>query len=264
MQQKVLTGGSASELPTEQMTADGRILGTVAYMSPEQTQGKNVDHRTDIFSAGVVLYEMATGQKPFSGDSPATILSSIIKDTPRSVTELNASVPRELGKIIRRGLAKDPDRRYQSAKDLRNELEELKQEVESGELLDGVPVRGQKRAPLAVIVVGAVLVTAIATYLLVGRGGDTGPGTTAPTVSGFTQLTSDPGIESFPSLSPDGRTVAYTRDGDIYLRRVGGERVLNLTEDSPVTDEQPETPHPRRRERCARPQSREAREVPFR
>ncbi len=198
------------------------------------------------------------------GDSPATILSSIIKDTPRSVTELNASVPRELGKIIRRGLAKDPDRRYQSAKDLRNELEELKQEVESGELLDGVPVRGQKRAPLAVIVVGAVLVTAIATYLLVGRGGDTGPGTTAPTVSGFTQLTSDPGIESFPSLSPDGRTVAYTRDGDIYLRRVGGERVLNLTEDSPVTDEQPETPHPRRRERCARPQSREAREVPFR
>ena len=95
------------------VTQQGVILGTVAYMSPEQADGREVDARSDLFSLGVVLYEMATGQRPFRGETSLSILSSILKDTPRSVTELNPAVPSDLGRIIRRALAKDPERRYQ-------------------------------------------------------------------------------------------------------------------------------------------------------
>ena len=115
-------------------TAEGRILGTVAYMSPEQAEGRAIDGRSDVFSLGVVLYEMATGQRPFTGDTNLSILSSILRDTPRSVTDINPALPRDLGRIIRRALAKDPERRYQSAKDLRNDLEDLKASLDSGEL----------------------------------------------------------------------------------------------------------------------------------
>ncbi len=115
-------------------TGEGRILGTAAYMSPEQAEGKPVDARSDLFSLGVMLYEMATGQRPFTGDTSISIISSIVKDTPKSITELNPSLPRDLGRIVRRALAKDPERRYQSAKDLRNDLEELKASIDSGEL----------------------------------------------------------------------------------------------------------------------------------
>ena len=129
----------ASMLPTEApahtapITAEGRILGTVAYMSPEQAEGRTIDGRSDLFSLGVVLYEMATGQRPFAGDTQLSILSSILKDTPKSVTDINPAIPPELGRIIRRALAKDPERRYQTAKDLRNDLEDLKASLGSSE-----------------------------------------------------------------------------------------------------------------------------------
>ena len=86
------------------------------------------------FSLGVMVYEMATGQRPFTGDTNISVISSIVKDTPRPITELNPSLPRDLGRIVRHALAKDPERRYQSAKDLRNELDELKASIDSGEL----------------------------------------------------------------------------------------------------------------------------------
>jgi serine/threonine protein kinase len=94
-----------SELPTEHRTEEGRILGTVAYMSPEQAEGKTVDHRSDIFSIGILLYEMATGERPFQGDTKASIMSSILKDTPQSVTQVNPNLPRDLGRIIQPKLA---------------------------------------------------------------------------------------------------------------------------------------------------------------
>ena len=115
-------------------TGEGKILGTVAYMSPEQAEGKPVDPRSDIFSLGVVLFEMATGQRPFKGDSNVSVLSAMLKDTPPLVTELRSDLPRDLGRIVKRCLAKDPEERYQTAKDLRNDLKALKEDSDSAEI----------------------------------------------------------------------------------------------------------------------------------
>ena len=133
---KIEATSAINELPTRSATQDGRIVGTVAYMSPEQAEGKRVDARSDIFSIGIVLYEMATGRRPFEGDSAASILAAILRATPAPITELDVSLPRDLVRILRRCLAKDPERRYQTAKDVRNDLEELKHDVDSGQAFE--------------------------------------------------------------------------------------------------------------------------------
>jgi eukaryotic-like serine/threonine-protein kinase len=135
--------GNLTTMPAQELTGEGRILGTVAYMAPEQAEGREIDHRSDIFSLGVLLYEMATGERPFKGETSVSLLSAIIKDTPRPITEIKPALPLELGRIVRRCLAKDPTRRYQSALDLRNELEEIKHELDSGELTAAV-VEGRR------------------------------------------------------------------------------------------------------------------------
>jgi len=111
-----------TELPTATLTQEGLVMGTVPYMSPEQLQGKSVDHRSDIFSLGIMLYEMATGQRPFQGETSVDLISAILRDQPRLVTEIKIGLPHELGRIVRRCLEKDVERRYQSVKDVRTEL----------------------------------------------------------------------------------------------------------------------------------------------
>lgn len=118
-----------AEGATETLTRSGVLLGTMPYMSPEQLQGRQVDHRSDVFALGIVLYEMATGRRPFAGDNPGDLVSSILRDEPLSVTEINRAMPADLARMVRHCLRKDPDRRYQAAKDLRNELEELRAET---------------------------------------------------------------------------------------------------------------------------------------
>jgi serine/threonine protein kinase len=115
-------GSDVTPMPAVPATGEGQILGTAAYMSPEQPEGRPLDARSDLFSIGIILYEMATGQRPFSGDTSISIISSIVKDTPTPITDLNPSLPRDLARIVRHALAKDPERRYQTAKDLRRTL----------------------------------------------------------------------------------------------------------------------------------------------
>jgi tetratricopeptide (TPR) repeat protein len=122
-------GGDATRVEMDSLTQQGKIVGTVHYMSPEQAEGKSVDARSDVFSLGILLYELATGKKPYSGDTALSVLSSILKDDPVPVTELNLALPRQIGRILKRCLEKDPSRRYSSATDLRIELEALREEV---------------------------------------------------------------------------------------------------------------------------------------
>jgi serine/threonine protein kinase len=131
---KLRDAPDAALLPTQELTGEGKIVGTVSYMSPEQAEGKPVDERSDIFSLGVILYELATSERPFTGDTSLSVLSSILRETPRSVTELNPGLPRDMSRIVRHCLAKSPDDRYQSAKDLRHDLDDLMQSLSSGEL----------------------------------------------------------------------------------------------------------------------------------
>ena len=160
-------------------TEEGKILGTVAYMSPEQAEGKAVDPRSDVFSLGTILYEMATGERPFRGDTNMSTIGSILRDEPAPVTELNRSLPRHLGRIIRRCLAKDPDRRYQTALDLRNELEELKAEIDSGELCrPGVAAAARQRrcCPLARSSAAVAALIVVAGIMLIEVEADRNPG----------------------------------------------------------------------------------------
>jgi TolB-like protein/Flp pilus assembly protein TadD/predicted Ser/Thr protein kinase len=137
------TVGASQEL----LTSPGTALGTIAYMSPEQARGEEVDARSDIFSFGVVMYEMATGQRAFPGSTPAVIFEAILNRQPPPVTGIRPNLSPELGRVVERAMQKDPAARYASAGEMRAELERLKRELESGRTV-GVSARtGQAGAP---------------------------------------------------------------------------------------------------------------------
>ncbi|HUB81396.1 MAG TPA: serine/threonine-protein kinase [Bryobacteraceae bacterium] len=168
------SGGSTDEtLPIDSpMTVEGSILGTVCYMSPEQAQAKAVDPRSDIFSFGLVMYEMLTGQKAFSGDTALSTLSSILRDEAKPIGDLVQGVPPELEQIVHRAMRKSPDERWQSMQEMRSALIVLKQKADSGVLhtqLAAAPVTTAKKKTNPMI----LLVAASAVVVLAAGGGGT-------------------------------------------------------------------------------------------
>jgi Tol biopolymer transport system component len=236
--------GSDSGSPTEApRTEPGTLLGTVSYMSPEQVRGKTVDHRSDIFSLGAVLYEMATGTRAFHREAPAETMSAILRDDALDSVDAASRSSRlnpGLERILRHCLEKNPDERFQSARDLAFDLEALTGSHTSGQAAL-VPKRGRSwRVSPVVVVLGAIAFAALG--FGVGRRGRPPEGFgLKPT--GFTQLTIQVGNLLYPSVSPEGQSFAYVAedggDADIFVQRIGGANPINLTADSPAEDESP-------------------------
>jgi len=126
------TLGAHSLVTSPQVTTPGTIIGTMPYMSPEQVEGKQLDHRTDLFSIGVMFHEMLVGTRPFSGESSPQLMSAILRDTPSSTSDLRSDVPDALSRLIARCLEKQPDDRVQTARDIYNELRHVQKQLESG------------------------------------------------------------------------------------------------------------------------------------
>ncbi len=228
---------------TQGLTMEGRIFGTVNYMAPEQVEAGRTSLATDVFALGVVIYEMATGQLPFQGDSTVSILSSILKEQPVALSSYDNPVPLELERLIQRCLEKDPDRRWQSALDVRNELELVQEAIASGQL-EAPAGRGTPARRGALGWVCAALLAGCCAFLSQRWLSDGAEETLATGASdageiwAFDCLTSAPGMESSPSISPNGEFITYSMrsseaesETSIYLHRIGGNRPIELTPD---------------------------------
>ena len=198
------------------VTEIGSTLGTLAYMSPEQLRCEPLDRRSDLFSFGLVLYEMATGQPAFNGSTAAVIAAAVLSQQPSRPCDVRGSVPARLSDITLRLLEKDPALRYQTAGDLHADLRRLKREVETG-VIDavGVPRPSRSRASigLAALVVLALVGGGIYTWwpsTRAGRNPSTPPSPAAANDFQLEQLTSS-GNATQPAISPDGRYVAYVQ-----------------------------------------------------
>jgi len=241
-----LSGGSQTTvLATQSITGRHTVVGTAAYMSPEQAEGRPVDHRSDIFSLGVILYEMACGRRPFSGDTVFSLISSIIKDSPPPPSNVNRDAPRDLDRVIARALVKDPAGRYQRATELRNDLEELQQRPSwrrwFGNVARAFPrPHVTRRAVVAALVTAAV---AAGVLLLTWRERSVRRPAPGPLQATFRRLTAQPGVEQFPSLLPDGKWIVYagqeSGNWDIYLLSTSGQNPINLTADSLADEDEP-------------------------
>ncbi len=223
-------------------TDEGTVVGTAAYMSPEQAQGQRIDARSDIFSFGSLLYEMVTGRRAFSGETKVSALAAILKEEPRPASEVAPGVPRELERLIQHCMRKDQSRRFQHMDDVRTLLDQLREDSDSGKLgaVEPAPLaRAPSRLALAGLAIAVLAAVAAAEIWLSRRTPST---VEIPLVA--VPLTAYPGLEIQPTFSPDGNEVAFAWNGekednfDIYRKLIGPGEPLRLTRD-PAQDLSP-------------------------
>lgn len=250
------SSGSASdsEIPTRMKTSPGTVLGTVSYMSPEQALGHEVDHRTDIFSFGVVLYEMATGRLPFTGETVTETIDLIVHAQPEAIARLNYAIPAELENIVKKALRKDRNERYQAIHDLLVDLRNLRGELDISERLEHSVAPGQRPPPSdavaaqqtssaeyivseikhhktgVAVITGAILLAVIAIgvglYRFAGRN-QSEPAAAGKTIASsnlkIARLTGSGKVQN-AAVSPDGKYIVYAvKEGpqqSLWLRQV--------------------------------------------
>lgn len=225
-------GEESEETRTQMLTNPGVVMGTPRYMSPEQALGRPLDARSDLFSMGVVLYQMATGAVPFDGQTGPEITDAILHHTPTAPARLNPAIPPEFERILSRAMEKDPTLRYQSASDLRADLKRLKRDSESGQqATTPPPVPGKAKRIWIGLAVAAALV-AVALISLWPRRAAPAESVAEMTVQSILNSQTS---EVEPSLSPDGKSIAFAwnEDGgknyDIYVKRIDAGNPLRLT-----------------------------------
>ncbi len=223
---------ATATIEREQLTSPGVAMGTVAYMSPEQARGEDLDARTDLFSLGVVLYEMATGRRPFEGNTSAVVFNAILSQSPVSPVQLNPDLPPKLEEVISKAIEKDRDLRYQHASEMRADLKRLRRDTSSGRVASvgasaavtgATPTAVRPRATIKYVAVAGSIVAlaAIGAWLWLR--------TRQPAPSASTewvQLTDYPDSATQPALSPDGRMLAYIHGPDTFVGR--GEIFVKL------------------------------------
>lgn len=249
------TVGIGGGLWPEHLTSPGVAIGTAAYMSPEQARGQDLDPRTDLFSFGSVLYEMAAGRLPFPGRTSAVIFEALLARDPAPPSQLNAQIPQELDRIILRLLEKDRGQRYPSALELRSDLKRLRHQTDSQRFLTtritrphtpstaredmvtqpATQVRPASRAPW--VLAGVAIVVAVAAagaWLWTARRAPLAPGGAGR----VTLLFSSEQQVADPDLSPDGKMLAFAvKDAgrvDLFVSRVAGGSRVRLTDDDAV------------------------------
>jgi serine/threonine protein kinase len=218
------------------VTETGTTVGTVSYMSPEQARGEAVDARTDLWSLGVVLYELATGVRPFEGPTPAVIFEQLLGKSPVPVRQRNAKIPAEVERVVNRLLEKDLETRYQSAADVRADLKRIVRETTELHALDQQPAGGKRpwrrAAAIAATVTAVLLLAFLAWSAFRGARGPSASPVEYEQLTNFTDSLVD------PSLSPDGRMVTFIRTsstgqfprlGNVYVKLLPAGESVALT-----------------------------------
>ena len=213
--------------PTQSLslTDFGSVLGTLPYMAPEQIEGHEVDARADIFSLGVVLYEMIAGRRPFAGETRGTLIAAIVGTTPLPLTSLQSSIPRTLERLVERCLAKDVELRWQTARDVITEL----RWIAEGGSETGVDIRRPSRGRLRGALAGALIVAIAAGAFLLGANRFA----PAPSVGTFARVTFSHGAVSSARFTPDGKNFVYSASWDgapyqMFLGRPGSPDARDL------------------------------------
>jgi Tol biopolymer transport system component len=215
-------------------------MGTAGYMSPEQVRGEDVDHRSDIFALGAIVYEMLARRRAFHAATSVETMNAILREDPPEIDSSTGRVPPAIDRLVRRCLEKNREERFHSAHDVAYALDV----VSSGSGTSGQPaLAARTRSWLAPLLVVAACAGCAALGFMIARRQSPPPSASVPPPPHFTQLTFDAGIETHASIAPDGKSFAYAsvRNGnfDIYVQRIGGTNPVNLTATSPGLDAGP-------------------------